>query len=752
MRNLFLFFLIFFILLSMPIWSCRIIPTPPIVIVPEPQPRLEAIQVRKHNVEITIQDGVATTILESVFYNPNPRQLEGTYLFPLPAGASVSQFSMWIDGKEMQGELLDATKARDLYISIVRRMIDPGLLEFVGRDTFQMRIFPIPAQGEKRVKLSYQQLLKEEDGLSTYVYPLTTVGNGREDVLGEVSIKVDIQSQIPLKSIFSSSHEIKVNKEENKARITFEATRLNPNKDFTLYISRSEQKIGLTLVPYHKGNDAGYFLLSLAPKVNMELNDQYSKDVVFVFDTSGSMISKNKIEQAKEALKYCLSSLRPNDKFNIVTFATKVTLYEKNNNLLDASKENIKAALNFVDNKVVATGGTNIDGALATALKLAPQNSKRPFMIFFLTDGEPTIGPSDPNEIINNVKKANIGNLRLFSFGVGAKLNTKLLDMLSEQNRGDREYVDIEENIEVKVSRLFDKVSSPVLNDIQIEFPKLEKIKITEIYPKNFGDLFKGGQLTVVGRYTGSGDQAIRISGLVGEEKQEFDYEVTFPENNTENNQIPRLWAVRKVGFLLDQIRLEGESSGLRDEVVKLAEEFGIVTPYTSYLVLEDDPRITGGAQRAIEDARPRFLQPSSPAPAGNAWREKAQSAPAVSEEMEQAKSAMTHSSGEHAVEASRALKAMKDAQVADSIDKKESEGKGKSDKEWLRKIDEKTFYLRDGIWYDSTYNGKDTKVKIRYMSNEYFDLIKKKSGIGKFLALGEKVIIVFENTVYEIY
>jgi len=568
---------------------------------------------------------------------------------------------------------------------------------------------------------------------------------------------VNISSQIPIKSVFSPSHTVKVQKEENKATATYEATRIQPDKDFTLYISRSEQKIDISLIPYRKDASDGYFLMMIAPQVNLPETEKYSKDVVFVFDTSGSMITKNKIGQAKDALKYCLNNLKEGDRFNIITFATRVKRYNNNQDLIEVNKEAIQTAMTFVDDKIFASGGTNIDEALTQALKLAPKDSKRPFMIFFLTDGEPTIGATDINEIIGNVKKANVSNLRLFSFGVGAQLNTKLLDSLSEQYRGDRAYVSPDENIEIKVSSLFDKVASPVLCDIQIEWPKAGKVQTSEVYPKNIPDLFKGGQITLVGRYNGKGDQAIKVLGLVGEKQQEFVYEVNFPETDTSNNQIPRLWAVRKVGFLLEQIRLEGENKDMRQEVVKLAEEFGIVTPYTSYLVVEDDARLTGNVPRPTttmmnerEDSAWRQNMRRSFAPQAPSTATPGMPAPAPADgRFQEAKAGMSDAAGEQAVEASKALRAMS---KAENVEEERNEGT-KEQQNWMRKIDEKTFYLKNGVWYDSTFDAKKyTAKRIQYLSNEYFELLQKQPAIGKFLALGKAVVIVFEGTAYEIY
>jgi len=731
------------------VFACRIVPTPPanLVILPPPhRPSLLPIQVKAHNVEVTIKDGVTTTVLESVFFNPNHQILEGTYIFPLPKGASISQFSMWIDGKEMQGELLDSQKARDLYISIVRRMIDPGLLEFVGRETFKMSIFPIPANGDKKVKLSYQQILPLDANLMRYVYPLTTVGNGREDILGQLNFKIDISSKIPLKSIFSPSHKVEIKKEENQATVTYSASNVNPDKDFTLYISCSDRKVDLSFIPFRKGEEQGYFLLMLSPKVKLDPKEQNPKDVVFAFDTSGSMVG-DKIQQAQEALKYCLNSLKEGDRFNIIPFSTEARPYKTS--MIPVTKENIKLAFEFIAEEIYARGGTNFEEALGYSIEMAPKEGNRPYMVIFLTDGKPTMGVREPDEIVAKVKKANCANLRLFTFGVGEDLNAKLLDQLAEENKGAREYVGSKEDIEIKVSAFFDKVSSPVLSDIKIQFPSTDGLRVSEVYPRNFPDLFKGSQITMLGRYSGNGDQVIKLNGVLASKPQEFVFEVSFPKESTENSQIPRLWAVRKIGYLLDSIRLSGEDPELKKEVVMLAKKFGIVTPYTSYLVLEDDPRIG-------DINRPSVIRPM------RQEIERRMSADNESKRsFEKAGSAMKKEDGEDAVKTSQKFKAMKEAEHADegtespkpAAPAKDQAGFDKPrEQKFLKQIDEKTFYLQDNVWYDSEYNEKAAKIKIKYLSDEYFKLIQDKPGIGKFLAIGSKVVIVFENQTYEIH
>ena len=735
MRKLYLFLIVFSLLVvgASDLYACRIVPTRPVIIIRPYRPYrpiIRPIQVKSHHFQTTIKDGVATTVLESVFYNPNGRVLEGTYLFPLPKGASVSKYALWINGKPMEAELLDAKKARNIYLSIVRRMIDPGLLEFVGRETFKMRVYPFPAYGTRKIRLSYQQLLPVDGNLMRYVYPLTTVGNGRNDILGKLSFHVKISSQIPIKSIFSPSHKIKVVKEDKSATVSFEQSNAHPDRDFVLYISRSMKNIDLSFVPYCKKGEKGYFLLMLSPKSKIKSKETNPKDVVFVLDTSGSMVG-DKIKQAKAALKYCVQQLNAKDNFNIIPFATEASRYK--DKLIPASEKNVKAALEFIDEYVRARGGTNIEEALSYAMEMAPKSSSRPFMVIFLTDGKPTIGTRDAKEILKKVQKTRPENLRLFSFGIGERINTKLVDLLAEENNGTREYVGSREDIEVKVSSFFDKVSSPVLSNIKVHFPSSDSLRVDQTYPRKFRDLFKGSRLVMLGRYKGNGDQAIRVTGFVNGKKQEFVFETTFPEQRTENAQIPRLWAVRKVGYLLDQIRLHGENSEVKKEIVFLAKKFGIVTPYTSYLVVEDEA--TTPIRRNIRPMISRRVFRPSPKFAGKT------------------RSAMEDESGKAAFDASRELKAMKKAESAYSRPQGIKDGRDSVHNQ-IRKIDEKTFYMHNSVWYDSEYDNNQglPKTRVKYMSKEYFKLLEKNPGMGKFLAIGAKLVLVWNKRLYEIY
>jgi Ca-activated chloride channel family protein len=565
------------------------------------------------------------------------------------------------------------------------------------------------------------------------------VGNGREDTLGELVFHVKISSDIPIQSVFSPTHKVDVTvRKEQEATVSFEGSQVQPNKDFVLYISQSKRAIDLSLVAHKKEGEDGYFLLMLAPKVDKKVYNP--KDVVFVFDTSGSMAGEP-MDQAKAALKYCLNSLRENDRFNIVPFSTEARPYK--DSLIEVNKKNLQDALAFTDQEIYARGGTNIDEALSLALNVAPAGSDRPFMVVFMTDGKPTIGVRDVEEIIKRVRNKNVKQLRLFTFGVGVDLNTHLVDRLAEENRGTHEYATPGEDIEIKISSFFDKISSPVLSNIKIQFPSADGLRVTEEYPRTFSDLFSGAQVNMLGRYSGSGDQVIRLTGTMDGKEQTFDFETKFPQKNNDNDEIPRLWAVRKVGFLLDQIRLYGEDKEVKQEVIRLAKKFGIVTPYTSYLVLEDTPSPVTTPRVMEESVRDAFSsRPQSPRGDSKNDMETAK------KEREAAKTAMKSEEGKNAVDASRTFGNMKEASVEDEV----AGGKGSYAKDVMRKINEKTFYRKGDVWYDSEYKEGMKTVRIQYLSDEYMKLMQDHTDICKFLAVSAQIVIVWEGKVYEIY
>jgi Ca-activated chloride channel family protein len=537
---------------------------------------------------VTLREPVATTVVEQEFYNPNDRTLEGIYLFPVPAGAQLEQFTMEVGGKQVAAELLPADQARKLYEDIVRQQRDPALLEYIGRDLFKVRIFPLEPRSRKPIKLRYSQLLRADSGLTSYLYSLNTTKFSAAPI-PSVSLKLDLETRRPLKSIYSPSHRVEITRSgDRRASVGFEQKDLKPDTDFQLLFATEAGDIGLNLLTAHPPGEDGYFLLLASPGFEADAKRVVPKDVVFVLDTSGSMAGR-KLEQAKNALRFCVENLNDGDRFELVRFSTEAEpLF---NGLKEAGRAERDRALAFIQD-LRPIGGTAIHEALQRALALLPAGSDRPRTVIFLTDGLPTVGESNVDRIVDDtVRKAREagGQTRIFCFGIGNDVNTHLLDRITEATHAASDYVLPDEDLEVKVSRFFTKVKDPVLAGVELTFP--ESVKAARLYPSPVPDLFRGEQLVLVGRYAADGEGKVLLEGKVNGDRRRFEFDASFGKAAEGHEFIPRLWATRRIGHLLEQIRLHGESSELKDEVVQLARKHGLVTPYTAFLILEDEER-----------------------------------------------------------------------------------------------------------------------------------------------------------------
>lgn len=542
-------------------------------------------------VTINIEEQVAVTRIEQTFRNHTDRNLEATYLFPVPKGASVRRFFMWVNGKEETGEIVEADKARKTYTDIVSRTLDPGLLEYMNSSLIKLRVFPVPAKGDQRIALSYTSVSGSDNGLIEYMYPTRTSGKAAS-TLEKFSITLNLKSQHPITNIYSPSHAITISRTNDKeAIIGFEKDQAILDRDFQLFYQAGGKDIGLTAVAHRPNAEQnGYVMLLLSPRAELSKVQQIPRDFVYVIDTSGSMRGK-RIDQAKNALKYCLRNLSSDDRFAMIHFAS--TVHKQTENLQAASPGNLETARRWVDD-LEATGGTAIDDALKAALEMRARDDGRTTTIVFFTDGQPTIGERNPDKILQTVLKHNTGNTRIFSFGVGDDVNTVLLDGLADNTKAVSTYVRESEDIEAKVSSLYSKISNPVLANLKLTVGA--GVTLNEVYPPHLPDLFHGSQLVVFGRYSGKGPTTVTLTGTIGKETREFVYELNFADKTASDKAfVEDLWARRKVGFLLDQMRVNGESKEVVEEVVRLAKRYGITTPYTSHLLVPDHPTLPMG-------------------------------------------------------------------------------------------------------------------------------------------------------------
>lgn len=677
-----------------------------------PPPRLmQQLVIRYHHVTVEIEDQIATTHIDQVFVNPNEWPVEGSYIFPLPLDAAVSGFTLWVDGEPVEGQVLDRDKARRTYEEIVRQMRDPALLEYIGRGAVQAQVFPIPPQGERRIELEYQQVLTVENGLVRYVYPLNTEKFSAEP-LESVRISVEVRASAPIRAVYSPSHIIDVTRQGKTAfKAGYEAANVLPDADFVLYYSLGENQ-AFHLLSYRDPQDPadrdGFFLLLLAPQADVT-SEQVSKDVLLVLDRSGSMEGE-KYRQAQAALRYILQHLNSGDRFYLATFSSGVEEYASS--LRPASEAG--EALQWVS-QLGAAGSTDINRVLLEAASAV--DSERPAYLIFLTDGLPTEGVTDTARILENFRQAAPRHLRLFAFGVGYDVDTFLLDSLAQEHHGLSTYVRPGAALDEILSGFYARISTPVLTDVKIDFGEPA---VYDVYPNPLPDLFAGSQMVVMGRYVDGGAAELKVSGQVNGQWQEFRYpdqmfaiDSRGDEDNL--NNLPRLWATRKIGHLLNAIRLEGAERETVEQIVQLSIRYGIVTPYTSYLVTEPMPLGAANQQELAQEAY-KQLQAMPTAPA----------------------------SGQAAVERAAEQGALSQADVAPSVP-------GESQNR-VRTVGPRTFVLKDGVWVDTQYDPEQMQPQaLPFLSPAYFDLANLRADVAAALALGERVIVVVDGVAYEV-
>jgi Ca-activated chloride channel family protein len=709
-----------------PIWPPR--PIPPVL--------NQELQLVSQNAKVEINGALAKTHLTQIFKNTTNRRIEGTYIFPLPAGASVSGFAMSVNGKRMEAEFLEGDKAREIYQGIVAKLRDPALLEFVDRDLIRAKIFPIEPGATQQMELEYSGPLRADNGSFRYVVPLRLPVGGAAE---RASVDIKIVSPDGVKAVYSPTHEIEVVREGDSARVTGEfgsaARRREAGstpatgaaRDFVLYYTTSRAKVGVNLITHREAGEDGTFMLFLAPDSQIAPEEISFKDVVFVFDTSGSM-SGEKIEQARKALLNLLDNLNANDRFNIVTFSSATRSFR--DELTTASPDVLKAAREWTQ-KIKAVGGTNINDALAESLKMLGgikagntwANTNRPRQLIFMTDGQPTVGETNIEQILKNVHEQTelSSQIRLFVFGVGYDVNTRLLDALAEENRGASDYVLPEENIEEKVGALYNKIAFPVLSNPRLDW---HGAKVYDVYPKVLPDIFKGAQTIVFGRFEAGSTPAAAptLIGNIGGREERFSGRGDFTDGSSGdlNDVLPRLWATRKIGFLMDEARRANRTIDpeVKAEIIALGKKYGIVTPFTAGLITEDS-----------DPTRPDFSRTWSGA-AGQIAADAARglSAPAA---------------GEYAVKAARATRKYRSAETLPAP---------VSQSATTREIAGKTFELKDGVWTDTSYESQKTPnvETIKFASPEYFALARD-ARVAKWLSVGEKVIVVLDKRVVRI-
>ncbi|MDR1656240.1 MAG: VWA domain-containing protein [Deltaproteobacteria bacterium] len=551
-----------------------------------PRPNAGQYKVEAVELVVTINGQKAEVLLRQTVFNPGSQPIELDFMVPLPLEGAVSGLNLLAGGKELVGEVYSRDEAFRIYQDIVRTLRDPALLEYADRGLFRARVFPVEPNKSTTLELSMSYLLPKDNGRVDFVFPLAgPLTAGQAVPRQEVAITVKGKG---LSGFYSPIPGFEIDQTPDGARAELKVASEKVTPSVRLHFLEESGPMG-GLIISHKPDpkEDGFFLFLADPVSPVDPEKgKIPKTVIFVLDRSGSMEGE-KFRQAQAALKFVLERLEPEDSFNLVDFQSSVDIFKPELVVMNAS--NRKEATSYVD-RLRAGGGTNIGAAMTKALGQVP--SGRPTYVVLLTDGEPTDGITSESQLTNHIETENSQrSANIFCFGVGYNVNARLLDQIAGAASGFATFVAPEESIEDKVGSFFSKLTSPVMIKPELTV----NLEVNRQIPAKLPDIFQGSQTLAVGRYPKGGAAVFTLKSREGDHDLVFNYRTVLANTPTEGGDfVARLWAQRRVGQLIeeiDQAKAKGATSAaneILDELVNLAKQYGILTPYTSFLALED--------------------------------------------------------------------------------------------------------------------------------------------------------------------
>lgn len=652
-------------------------------------------------VQVSVSGRVARVTVEEWFRNVGSTMEEGMYHFPLPGEAVFSSYSLWQGDQELRGEAMDAGQARSIYEGIVRQKRDPALIELAGQGLIRARVFPINPGETRKITLKYTQVLDRAGEAWRFRY----LGDrGRQNA--PRSFRMDVDSAARFGDPYSPTHQVRA--QRNGAHLEVTLADGAPAGDFEVLFPLTRGLVGLSLITDRPAGEDGYFMLLLAPGAAAQA-EALRRDVVAVIDVSGSM-SGEKMAQAKSALTQLLGTLRERDRFRLVAFSGGVRRYATGWTAVTGDSR--RDAANWI-RSLEAEGGTNIAGALTEAFADAA-DAEALGVVVFLTDGQPSVGESDPERIAERAEQGR-GRFRVFAFGVGDDVNTYLLDRLTERARGTTEYVRPGQNIEQAVGALAAKVASPVLTDLALSASA--GVEVYDVQPGSLPDLFAGDEMVVFGRYrgagSGGGERSIMVRGRRNGRAEEFQTAIVDREGDA--RYIEQLWAARKAGALSREIRLRGQTPELVNALKQLALRYGILTEYTAYLVQEPNMVV----RRQLEDRVRSDLPAPRPEQAGAG--------------------AVTRSAQEQQMANAPTLAAAKSSVDAAEFDELRRARSGLNP---TQRAGGRLFIWRDSTWTDLNHGDSLRVVTVAPYSDAYFALLRAMPDLGQAAALEPAVLV----------
>jgi Ca-activated chloride channel family protein len=570
----------------------------------------DGVYIKSHHVDVTINNGFARTEIDQVFGNDTDYDIEAIYSLPLPKQASLSEVSLWVNGQEILGEVVEKEKAKKIYEEQVAKGNDVALAEKDGFRTFDINVGRVPAHTDTRVRLVYYQPLEIDLNVGRYVYPLSEGGVDEERIAFwsvDDRVKQSFRFNLELKSAFPV-RDVRVPGYEQVARITSSADNAEGigdvytvtvdseggatlSKDLVVYYRLDDQvPARVELVPYRASrNEPGTFMLVVTPAASLQRIAE-GTDWTFILDVSGSM-SGHKIATLADGVSRVIGKMAPNDRFRIVTFNNQAR--DITGGYVTATPEQAGRWIRKVK-EIKSGGGTALFAGLKEGYR--ELDADRTSGVILVTDGVCNIGPTHHKAFLELINQQDI---RLFTFVIGNSANQPLLERLAKDSGGFAMNISNADDILGRLIQAKAKVLHECMHDVEI---KIRGEKVCNVKPDNIGNLYMGQQAVLFGQYTNPGEVDVELRARISGEQREWHCRTALPEVDTRNPELERLWALAAIDEVMQEIREKDETPSLRKRVVDLALEYQLVTDYTSMLVVQEDVLEGEGIQRRNAD------------------------------------------------------------------------------------------------------------------------------------------------------
>jgi len=596
-----------------------------------PQGQSSSLDIRDHTVNVVVEDGYVVTEIDQVFANSGGSDVEAVYSFPVPSHAAVAEFTYWIDGQPVTGEVLKKQEARDLYEQEKSQCLETALAEKDEYRTFDISVYPVRANSDVRVRLVYVQSATTDTGIGRYVYPLDEGGvdeernafwEVRDSVTGAFSFNFELKSSYAVDAVrLPEQPNAILNKiDAGHWTIDLHSTGTSPvDEEFASQVAALEAgetpapssmssgiaKLDTDIVVYwrhapdlpgtvdlvtHKpdASGRGTFMLTFTPGDDLPVIED-GRDWVFVLDTSGSM--QGKFATLANGVQQALGKLNSNDRFRIFTFSDSAR--ELTSGFVQADTQNVNQYAQSVGS-LQSNGGTNLYAGLQAGLN--GLDSDRSSGIALVTDGVANVGITEKKEFLQMMEKHDV---RLFTFIMGNSANKPLLEAMTEVSNGFAMETSNSDDISGQLMLATAKIRHAALHDVTL---KIDGLKVADLTPERIGSLYHGEQLKVLGHYWGGDEARVELTGKVAGQDVEYRTRFPMPVQSDLNPELERIWAYATIENLQAKMDYFGADQDTENAITDLAVEFGLVTNYTSMIVLREEVFAAQGIKRTNRD------------------------------------------------------------------------------------------------------------------------------------------------------